>query len=175
MAGPGGILALDLSLSSGWGYGMLGERPSWGRWSLGKMADGHGVVCARLEDHIDDAIRLHRPRALVYEAPFISERQSNAATAFLLLGLATVAELIATRHEIQCHKFTSDQVRSKVLGKVPRGKAKIVKPIIMAWCRERGWDTHQDDEADALCLLQYACVALDRSGKVSFFRSGDKL
>jgi hypothetical protein len=175
VARPGGILALDLSLSTGWAYGQLGEKPNWGRWSLGRVAEG-GAVFARLEDEIDDAIRLHRPRALIYEAPLPANRQNDNTTAKLLLGLPAVVELIAYRHRIECFWQNAIQARSKVLGKAPRGKSQDIKPVIMAWAKARGWDTHgQDDAADALLLLVYATVIRDRTGQAHYFKQGAEL
>lgn len=140
------------------------------------MADGLGTVFCRLEDEMHDAIQLHRPRAVVYEAPFIASRQQHAETAKLLMGLATVAELICARHSVRCYHQTANQARSKVLGKAPTGGSDKIKPVIMEWAKGRGWDVKgQDDEADALLLLQYAVVQLDTTRKVSFYRHGDVL
>ncbi len=177
MAPPGGVLACDLALRSGWAYGDLNQRPVWGSWNLGKMADGLGTVFCRLEDEMHDAIVLHRPRAVVYEAPFIAGRQQHAEVAKLLMGLATVAEMISSRHSVRCYHQTANQARSKVLGKAPTGGSDKIKPVIIAWARGRGWDLapNEDDEADALLLVQYGAVILDTTRKASFYRHGDKL
>lgn len=174
MPGPGGVLSLDLSLTTGAAYGRLGERPWWTHWSLGKMARP-GVVYARLEDEIDDAIRLHRPAHIVYEAPFAPQQQSKADVGKLLLGLCAIVELIACRHSIECSYQEVRQARSKVLGRNPTGGADKVKPVIMEWARGRGWRTYQDDEADALLLLAYSVVQLDRTGTAHFMKHGEVL
>jgi Holliday junction resolvasome RuvABC endonuclease subunit len=174
MPAPGGILALDLSLTVGWSYGVLGQRPVWGHWLLGRMAEG-GAVYARLEDEIDDAIKLHRPATVVYEAPFAPQQQSKANVGRLLLGLCTVAELIAYRHGVRCFEADVRTCRKQVLGSNPTGGAAKVKPVIMAWAERRGWKGVQDDEADALCLLQHSVVFLDRTSGGHFFKHGETL
>lgn len=176
MAAPGGLLTLDLSLTTGWAYGSLGEKPVWGNWFLGKMAAA-GEALAVLEDHCDDAIRLHRPRALVYEAPIPANRSKNGAdTIELLIQLCGIAKLIAVRHGIPYYHQNANEARSKVLGKAPRGKSEEVKPVIIGWAKGRGWDVRgQDDEADALLLLQYAVVKMDRTNAGHFFKHGAEL
>lgn len=175
MPAPGGILTLDLSLTTGWAYGSLGEKPCWGHWFLGKM-ERPGRVYACLEDEIDDAIRLHQPRHIVYEAPFAPQAQTNAQVGKLLLGLPAIVELIAERHTVQCSFQQVTQARKAVLGHSPTGGAAKVKPVIMGWAKGRGWDTRgHDDAADALLLLVYSAVQLDRTGQAHFFRQGEML
>jgi Holliday junction resolvasome RuvABC endonuclease subunit len=176
MPAPGGILALDLSLTTGFAYGVFGERPVWGHWQIGRM-EASGEALAVLEDHCDDAIRWHRPRALVYEAPIPANRSSNGAyTIELLLQLAGIAKLIAVRHGIPYYHQNLTQARSKVLGKAPRGKTEEIKSVIIQWAAGRGWDVgKQDDQADALLLLAYSSVILDKTGKAHFNRYGAEL
>jgi Holliday junction resolvasome RuvABC endonuclease subunit len=174
MAGPGGILSLDLSLTTGAAYGRLGEKPWFGHWYLGKMAQP-GAVYARLEDEIDDAIKMFRPAQIVYEAPFAPQAQTNAQVGKVLLGLCAIVELIACRHDVVCSHQEVRTARKAVLGKSPIGGAGKVKPVIMEWARKRGWAVTQDDEADALLLLAYAVVITDKTRTASFFRYGELL
>lgn len=185
MPAAGGILTLDLSLTTGWGYGCLGQRPIWGVWPLGVMARS-GEALAVLEDHCDDAIKLHRPGALVYEAPVPANRSKNGAdTIELLLQLCGIAKLIAVRHGIPYFHQHCGEARKAVLGRDPKGPSATIKPIIIDWARRRGWDLRGlvvggetigvDDEADALLLLQYAAVTRDRTGRAHFFKQGELL
>ena len=173
MAGPGGILSLDLSLTTGWSYGVLNQKPVWGHWSLGRMAQP-GAVYAVLEDQIDDAIKLFRPSQIVYEAPFAPQAQTNAEIGKLLLGLCAIVELIACRHDVVCSHQQVTTARKAILGKNPTGGAAKVKPVVMEWAQKRGWRA-QDDEADSLLLLAYAVVIADKTGTASFFRYGETL
>lgn len=135
-----------------------------------------GFAYACLEDHIDDAIKIHRPRAVVYEAPFAPQQQSKADVGKLLLGLCAIVELIAYRHDVECFYQEVRQARAKVLGKNPTGGADKVKPVIMDWCKLRGWDVQrQDDAADALLLLQYAVVMRDKTNQGHFLKYGEVL
>ena len=182
---PGGILSLDLSMSStGWSVGDFGERPVFGHWELGRMSD-QGSAYAVLEDRIDDAIKIYRPRLVAYEAPLPTHRkidkQNPHATrqtndiAIMLIRLGGVVELICARHEIAYYHQNCTEARRKVLGRVPTGKSEQVKAEIMAWARRRGWQIKNDDEADSLLLLQYAVVEKDRSSRAHFNRHGDIL
>ena len=172
---PGGLLALDLSLTTGWSYGCFGERPIFGHWFLGRM-DNSGAALAVLEDQTNDAIELYRPRALVYEAPLPAKHNPSSSDVIeLLLQLAGIVKLISVRHQLPYYHQHVGEARKRVLGAVPRGKSEVVKPIIIDWAQRRGWATRQDDEADSLLLLQYATVVLDRTRQAHFHRHGDIL
>jgi len=144
---PGGILALDLSLQTGWAYGCFNERPVWGNWCLGRM-ESSGEALAVLEDYCDDVIKRFRPRLVVYEAPIPAKHNpSSSAVIELLLQLAGVAKLISVRHRLPYFHQNVGEARRAVLGAAPKGKTEVVKPQIIAWAARRGWAA-QDDEAD---------------------------
>ncbi len=185
MPAPGGILALDLSLSStGYSYGAWGERPIFGHWKIGSLSHP-GEAYAVLEDYCDDAIKVFRPRALVYEAPLPTHRQidksnpnatrSTNEIAITLIRLGGIVELIAVRHGLKYYHQSCTEARRHVLGKAPTGKSEQVKPIIMDWARRRNWAVTCDDEADALVLLAYAAVKLDSTNSAHFHRHGELL
>ena len=100
MPSTGGILALDLSLQTGWAYGCFGERPVWGNWLLGRM-DASGEALAVLQDHANQVMREYRPRAIAYEAPIPAKHNpSSSAVIELLIQLAGMAKVIAVRHQV---------------------------------------------------------------------------
>jgi hypothetical protein len=184
MISAGGILSLDLSLSStGFAYGCYGERPVFWAKPVGKLA-APGEAYAVLEDYCDAAIRAHKPRAVTYEAPLPTHRKINKEgdgarstneIAITLIRLGGIVELISTRHRLPYYHQDVTEARRRVLGAVPRGKSEAVKPVIMAWARGRGWDVQHDDEADALVILAYSTVILDRTRKAHFHRHGEIL
>lgn len=180
MPDRGGILALDLSFSStGWAYSDFGNKPLYGSWALGKLADP-GRAYAVLEDEIFDAIAMHGPRAIVYEAPLPTNRPSkvgentrqNNDSAIGMIRLGGIVEMAAWRMSIRCFHQHCGQARAAVLGKAPIGKTEHVKGVIMDWAKRRGWTPQCDDEADALLLLQHAAVTMDRTNKAHFNRHG---
>ncbi len=174
MPGVGGILAIDASPRCGWAYGCLGQRPVWGHWELGAIAQP-GPLYGRLFDGIADAIKLHRPEQIVYEAPFAPQQQTNAKTGLVLIGLCALVEFAACRYDVLCSHLDVRTARSKVLGRNPTGGPDKVKPVIVEWAARRGWAVRVHDEADALVLLQYGVVMADKTGKGHFLRHGEAL
>jgi Holliday junction resolvasome RuvABC endonuclease subunit len=173
MPSGNGIIALDLSLTTGWAYGCFGERPVWGNWRLGRM-ESSGEALAVLEDYVHEAILKYQPRLLAYEAPIPAKHNpSSSAVIELLIQLAGIAKLISVRHRIPYFHQNVGEARKRVLGTAPRGKSDEVKPVIIDWAKGRGWNPVQDDEADALLLLSYATVVKDKTGKAHFMRHGD--
>lgn len=152
MPAAGGILALDLSLSTGWAYGCAEDAsPVSGYWVLPPTARGLGACYVALENELEDAIHLHRPALVAVEAPLVWKRQTSAE---LLLGLANIAEACCWRWDVECRKQSVESVRTAVIGtsRFPKGEAKT---YVLDWCRRRGWDLDNDDEADARVLWQH--------------------
>lgn len=150
---PGGILALDLALSTGWCFGDVGEiEPEAGTWSLGEEtgATELGEACLRLDNELHDAIQLYRPSVVIIEAAL--RRVSHR----LLLGLAAHAYSCCARSRVPCEEKEVNHVRLRVLGRYryPKGTVKL---HVRRWCEARGWDPGTHDEADARVLWQYKC------------------
>lgn len=152
----GGSLFLDLATSTGWAYGVAGGRPSWGVWKLpGHIS--HGASGAALETALDDFIEQHRPSAMGYEAPLAADQQTDATTAFVLIGLAFLVETTAHRWSIPCRAYRSDMVRGAVIGRSKltdderqiRPKTNIKKAIVLPWVAQQGWAISEHDAADA--------------------------
>lgn len=146
---PGGILALDLSLSTGWAYGGMNDlEPISGTWLL--RADGDtereaGKWFAALDNEVADAIDIFQPSEVIMEAPLGSKRQTSAR---VLLGLACHAESCCYRKSVSISEQHVQTVRLDVLGcgRFPKGQAKA---YVAAWVRLQGWEVETDDEADA--------------------------
>jgi Holliday junction resolvasome RuvABC endonuclease subunit len=174
MPAPGGVLAIDASPRCGLAYGVFGQRPVWWNLDLGKI-DRPGAVYNRLFTGIHDAIKIHQPSQIVYEAPFAPQQQSNAKVGLVLIGLCAIIEFTAERYSLPCSHLAVQTARSKVLGRNPTGGPEKVKPIIVAWAKGRGWDTRCHDEADALCMLAHSIVVADRTGRAHYNRHGELL
>lgn len=146
----GGILALDLATITGWAWRAAGmSSPRCGAWNLAGRthAAGYAVLC----DYLADAITLHAPRLIVYEAPLPPPKQTHANTARFLLGLCAVVELVAYRRDVPVREASRQTACAKVVG---NGRA--TKDDVMAWARGRGFTPPTHDAADALVLLEYA-------------------
>lgn len=158
---PGGVLALDLALSTGWCYGVVGaEQPLAGTWLLRdpdapiSTADDVGEPCLALDNELHDAIRRYRPGLVIMEAPLrhVSHR--------LLLGLAAHVESCCARNDrLPCEEAEVNHVRLNVLGRYrfPKGQVKF---HVRRWCEWRGWQVGTLDEADARVLWQFKCDQL---------------
>ena len=160
MSGPGGILALDLSLTTGWAYGVSrANRPSCGLWLLGRM-DHLGRVNSGLAQCLEDAISLHQPSLVIFEAPIVKQQ----TTARALIYLCGVVELICYERSVDCREAAAPTARKLVLG---RGSfreeraGKMVsnnKSVVTEWATAQGWDPPDHNAADARVLWQYACL-----------------
>lgn len=147
-----GILACDLSLKVGWAFGLETDKaPRCGVWLLPSSAD-LGRRYAALGNELADALALHQPRLVVFEAALAHKRQTSAR---LLMGLAAHAESTCWRWDVECREADVQTIRKAVLGRgtFPKGEA---KPAVMAWCTSQGWAFPDDNAADALCLWQFA-------------------
>ena len=160
-------LTLDLATRvTGWAASTEDpRRPVYGFWRLPGMAD-LGKLYAALRNVLEDAIVLHRPERLVF-APALFREAQTASRA--LLGLVSVAELVAYDNSVQAFEISEDTARKAVLGhgsawfaeRRPDGKAikgtasERVKAAAMEWCTGRGWAPQTHDVADSLVLLEY--------------------
>jgi Holliday junction resolvasome RuvABC endonuclease subunit len=161
----GGVLALDLSLSTGWALGGINDAdPISGVWRLPGI-DNLGRAFTALSNELEDAIALHQPRWVVAEAPLPDIRQTSAR---LLLGLSAHVESSCYRMGVPCFEVAVTTVRATVMGtgRFPKGEA---KQHVLAWCARRGWTDLTDDEADARLVWLYACLQLrqQRRGRVA--------
>ena len=73
------------------------------------------------------------------------------------MSLAGITELLALKHKVafvaEAHNAT---VRKHFTGK-GNAKSAELKAMTMAACRARGWAPVDDNEADALAILDYFC------------------
>ena len=153
----GGILFLDLALSTGWAYGHPGDaRPTWGVCKL----PGHisrGAAGMALENELDAHLDTLKPVRIGYEAPLPANLQTDAQSAFVLIGLAMLVESCAHRWSVPLVSRQSQQVRQAVIGrsyltdeeKRSRPKPSVKKAIVLPWITKMGWSINQHDAADA--------------------------
>ena len=148
MSGP--ILALDLSSRTGWAVGRSGEVPGHGVWLLPAATLGLGGAFSALASSLEDALRLFVPGLIIMEAPLPPQAQTAMHSARLQFGLAAITEMLAHEWGVPCEEARATEVRRLVLGKGIATKAEVI-----AWCREQGLSPAEDNDADALVLLEY--------------------
>lgn len=155
---PATDLALDLSTKTGWALGRSGQNspPLYGRWVLPRrptlikrdLQIGYRMSC--LAAQLTDAIAIHQPTRVVFEAPLhIADGSSR-----LLINLAGVVEMICDEHDLPCEEANISSVRLLVLGS-GRLAARDKTERVMGFCRDQGWAPVDDNVADALILLRY--------------------
>ena len=166
MAEPGGVLALDLSLTTGWCYGGLNDRdPVSGLWLLPRVQD-LGAQFAALDNEVDDALTLFHPSVVLTEAPMYDKLQTSAR---LLIGLANIVLAAAWRHGVRANEQAAPTIRRAVLGRGSFGDPDPTNPrrrlngtanakrAVIAWCHAQGWTQITDhNEADARVTWRYA-------------------
>lgn len=158
---PGLVLALDLSLRTGWAIGRPNEKPRWGVWELGRPdQDGDGRRFSCLASSLEDAFAAFDPDEVIYEAP-ISRQQTSAR---LLIGLGAVVEMICSERSIRYCEEHVGTVRKEVIGRggfratEDASASMQAKAAVAAWCTSQGWRVTDDNSADALVLLRYRHV-----------------
>lgn len=159
---PGAILALDLSLTTGFALGHACDRePLSGVWSL--PSGNQGAAFDALEHNLADAIEVHAPSLVFMEAPLVAMVQTSAR---LLLGLAAHVESTCWRYSVPCREETVQKIRLVATG---RGHFKkgMAKAHVAEWCRNRGWSPCDDNAADALVAWQYAISEMTRRRAVA--------
>lgn len=172
-----GILALDLATWTGhalWRPGL--DKPRSGVLRLPKTGEDVGRFVFVYEQWLSAYLGFERPRYVVFEAPWIGEKTSQE-TARKLLGLSVVTELV-------CHRFkdggadcryleTNNQtVRTHFLGQGSRSNNRrregedlrdALKRMTVETCEAKGWPVDDDNEADALAVLDFAAHQLRAS------------
>ncbi len=159
------ILALDTARRTGWAIGAPNQRVRFGHVTFPDAGiDDVGWIMDEFIRWLDPLIKLERPDAIVYEAPFVSG-QTNQAAAYILLSLAGCVELVARWNGLagDLWKATPHQRNIHFIGTNSIGREKL-KLATIAKCRELGADVRNDDEADACSLLSYAWADIQVAG-----------
>jgi hypothetical protein len=95
---------------------------------------------------------------IVFETPWVNGR-THQKTARLLLGMAAVTELTAHQLECRCMEATTTVVFQHFTG-IANAKRREKKKLTIAACEARGFRPMDDNEADAIALLDYAAHCL---------------
>ena len=149
------LLTLDLATSTGWAAWRPGDsRVASGVVRMPKTGEDVGWFLDVFDARLRDLLTLHSPEMVVFEAPWIGPN-THQDTARKLLCLAGMTELVCRRAGLRYREANNASVRKHFIGK-GRGDRRTLKDMTMRACQQRGWDPENDDEADALALLDYA-------------------
>lgn len=163
------ILALDLAKLTGWAVGSpagveaFGTHllPSTAAWELGEYGMAARVLFRRMLAHVE-------PDWVVYESPILrsgkiveGRRGPRVATIDTpdklrkMYGLPFELEIECRRAGVPVREANIGAWRkSFLMGKIPKGR-EACKLAVKVMARRRGWDVKDDNEADALAVLDY--------------------
>jgi hypothetical protein len=177
----GGILALDVATTTGWAYGMPGDRPAFGHFRSGKPRDATGEVLAQFRVWLDRCCAKSQPRMVVFEAPYvprfapkkvrtktgqvISTTPSSSTPIDIyvvrrLFAMCGLVEMIAHERGLPCREEQSNVICRHFTGNGSWGGRENKKAATQKMCAVYGWPDVSEDEADALALWVYAEAVL---------------
>lgn len=162
------ILALDLSkTASGWArWGKGEERASYGHWVLGSEFTARGRVYTKLHQNLAELHSVAPFDAIFFEeaiSPAQLQGHTNAMTIKLAAGLGAHVESFAEAYSMRIVREVNQATwRRDFLGKLPRHlRSADLKAMAMQRARQLGFRPQRHDEAEAIGILDHACLALD--------------
>lgn len=181
------VMAIDQATLSGvaWTEDLCGETRFSTTFSVAKSADSRAGKHRVFAGHLTKLIQAKTPDLVVYEKPSLGMRMAHS-TALFLLGLSTVIEMVCEAEKVAYQPVAGDTIKTHGIGKEKDRKAWIraaelflarqgatdsvikdrrLKTAMMLAAEDAGWVVRTDDEADALWLLDLACLWI-REGKL---------
>lgn len=162
------ILALDLSKkSTGWArWGVGEERAVSGTWELGSEFTPRGKVFLKLHQNMADLHSVSPFDAVFFEeaiSPAKLQGHTNAETIKLAGGLGSHVESFAEAYGLRIVREVNQTTwRRDFLGKLPRSlRSADLKGMAMDRARQLGFKPQRHDEAEAIGILDHACLSLD--------------
>lgn len=152
------LLALDIATCSGYAIGSI-ERGvvEHGSHRIPKTGNDVGAFLAHYRLWLTDLVIRIAPWTIFFEAPVLpGHGKTSLITLRKLYSLAGVTELIAHDRGIDCREANVNDITTHFLGMTAPRFGDARKKATMAKCRERGWRVIDDNDADALALLDYA-------------------
>lgn len=157
----GGILAIDPASKTGWAHKAgPAAAPEYGAAAIEGGANLGRFLANFRRWHLAIMERLE-PGVVYYEPPFVG----NAAAVQKLHALRGQIALNCLDRGIPCHAVAVQAWRSHFLGKgwslrgLPKDqRRRELKAAVRRQCKILGWPAKNDDEADALGILDYACA-----------------
>lgn len=151
------VLGIDMSTFVGYAFfEASGAVPRLGTFKLSKSfsPEDYGSRFREFHDWLCDMITTFEPDVLAMEGPFLprgsSSFSSTEHTLRTLIGLASVAELVAHIREVRCFEINVSTAKLFFTG---NGRAEKKEMLAEAW--RRGWQCADDHQSDACAV---ACV-----------------
>ena len=149
------VLALDIASETGAAWDAPGgRRPLCSTWRAPYASTKEfGPRFAAFFRWLDDVIVVVKPDLLAFEAPLVphgSNMRTSADTVRYLIGLASIAETVASMHLIEAVEENVATIKKHFTG---NGRAD--KGGMLARARALNWACRNDHEADAAALWCY--------------------
>lgn len=150
------ILALDIATTTGWAFGEPDTEPEWGSASFPKRKfKGLGARLNAYQSFVRGLIINLGPTVIVMEKPFINRKKPNLHTSRLSLTQCGIVEMAADDlGDIPIYEVDNNKWKMTFIG---HARSKDIKADCIHKCRQHGWDVDEENEADALGVLQHSC------------------
>ena len=152
------IICFDLATQTGWAK-LAGGDVTFGSFAMPRGDIDVGRFLAVFETCIRQIIPadVEPPVLVVFEMPWVGPK-THQMTARKLMGLAAFLEWycrVKCFDPVECCEVNNAQVRKHFIGVGRAGRAEL-KRLTMDACQARGLRPANDDEADAIAVLDFA-------------------
>jgi len=152
------LIGLDLATRFGWAIWAPGEPVRYGSVRLPSAPHiSIGDRYLRYANWLAQRIKDERPAKVYFEAPWVGPN-THQNTARFLMGLASSTHLICAKAGVITVEANNQTTRKQFLGAANRTMRADKKAAVMSACRLRGWEPKNNDEGDALAVLEYAAT-----------------
>ena len=156
------LLALDSSTRCGWSFWPSAKGPTlFGTWRAPK-AQEYGPRFRAFHDWLCDQVTDLEPDILAFESPLSGGAlQTSEDVVRLLMGLASIAELVAELRGLRCFEVHNSTVKLRLAG-TGRIPSKDKPRIMMAAAHAQGMMVDDDHQADScgVALEVYATLGI---------------
>lgn len=146
------VMACDIASTSGFALDGPDGKPRGITFKLPGGGNDLGLAGLAFSEFMHGVASMQRPDVIAIEAPVLGNGGDKVFTSELLIGLAFIAEVVASSLSIRTVRGNVQTVRKAVLG---RGRPDDPKRAVIAHCRAQGWGPKNDNEADAMVLWKW--------------------
>lgn len=174
------VFSLDLAMNSGFAIGRPGKVPHSGAVRLKKPSEPRPVAFSNLIAFLRAQFVGVKPDLVVVEAPLALgafARLGGQDVVQITYGFHAIAAGMAARHGIRFEEVSVQTARKHFLGRANLGDRKSTKAAVVARCHVLGLmpkDRKDDNQADAICVWDWACATLMRVRPKELHLFGEK-
>lgn len=184
MAGTG-ILALDMAAACGWAFAPKSALLEWPltdlEWNASGKPDGiesgfemfdgkkgNGRLFVVFESWVRGQIQLRNPGLVVFESRQGFQRQAYSSHVKRAMGMASTVERVCFELEVRCAEVPPSSVKKSW---TDNGRA--TKDEMIEKAQERGFNVLDDNEADALAILNHVVLRTLANMRHAKAKAGD--